>query len=338
MKTLMVCLAAGAVAALGFSQTKWESWKESTQWNTFALRESGLGRTVSRAMTNDADRAWHHGLAVTKPSKASNPVSRWIDQGVSSTGFQGRLEYRPPSKFPIRPSEVREVLAKTEKDLSTAFRLDPGNYEAYDAYLMFLTTQIRETEFGALDGQKPGDDGSNDNGAEKPDSNSDDEDDVAAVQRFRKWEEEEQRRRNLRAVAITDYAISRFSSKDKDPERYLGLAMTYYNRFTLGTPDVPSRKNSFIARRLFETQALQTAEKMRECLQSAQSYQQKMMASGIWQNRSAERLNDYQQVEQMVRTYIDALYRNMISNRGLDFQNPAPRNLVVKPLKNGVAG
>jgi hypothetical protein len=38
-------------------------------------------------------------------AEASNPLSRWIDQGVVSLGFQGRLAYRPPSKFPIRPSE-----------------------------------------------------------------------------------------------------------------------------------------------------------------------------------------------------------------------------------------
>src|SRR5262245_47630193 len=302
MRTLIFCIAAGAVATFGFAGAKWETWfpQNSARWNTLALRESGLGRMASRAMTKDADRSWHHGLTAPSQAPASNPLSCWIDQGVVSLGFQGRLAYRPPSKFPIRPSEVREVLAKTEKDLSTAFTLDPGNYEAYDAYVMFLTTQIRETEFGSMDGRKEdGDDTSKVQQGGKADSGSDDDDDLAAVQRFRKWEAEEQRRRNLRAVAVTDYAISHFAPKETDPERYLGLAMIFYDQFALLAPDVQSRKASFIARRLFETQALQTAGKMKECLKSARSRQQGMITSGVWQNRSEARLNDYQQDEQM---------------------------------------
>jgi hypothetical protein len=216
------------------------------------------------------------------------------------------------------------VLAKTEKDLSTAFTLDPGNYEAYDAYVMFLTTRIRETEFGSMDGKKEeGDDASSVKGDDKKDAGGDDDDDFAAVQRFRKWEDQEQRRRNLRAVAVTDYAISRFAPSETDPERHLGLAMVYYNRFALLAPDVPSRKSSFIARRLFETQALQTAEKMKKCLQNAQSRQQGMIASGVWQNRSEARLSDYQQDEQMVEKYISVLYQSVINNRKLDGTNPA---------------
>src|SRR5262245_58960556 len=123
MKTLVLCMAGAVAATIGFSGAKWETWfpQDSARWNLFALRESGLGRMASSAMTKDADRAWHHGLTAPEQVQASNPVSRWIDQGVLSTGFQGRLTYRPPEKFPIRPSEVREVLAKTEKDLSTAF-------------------------------------------------------------------------------------------------------------------------------------------------------------------------------------------------------------------------
>src|SRR5215471_1148653 len=110
MKALVLCTAAAAAAAFGFSGAKWETWfpQNSARWNIFALRESGLGRTASRAMTKDADRSWHHGLTASK-AEASNPLSRWIDQGVVSLGFQGRLVYRPPSKFPIRPSEVREA-------------------------------------------------------------------------------------------------------------------------------------------------------------------------------------------------------------------------------------
>ena len=335
MKTLIFCLTAGAAAALGFHGTKWESWfpQETARWNMFALRESGLGRMASRAMTKDADVSWHHGLIAPRRVQTSNALSRWIDQGVVSLGFQGRLAYRPPSKFPIRPSEVREVLAKTEKDLSTAFMLDPGNFEAYGAYVLFLTTQIRETEFGSMDRQKEeGHDASSVKADDKKDPGGDDDDDLATVQRFRKWEEDEQRRRNLRAVAVTDYAIARFASKEADPERHLGLAMVYYNRFALLAPDVPSRKSSFIARRLFETQALQTAEKMQKCLQNAQTRQQSMIASGVWQNRSDARLSDYQQAVRMVEKYVSVLYQSVISNRKLDGANPAPQMVWRAPV------
>jgi hypothetical protein len=107
MKALVLCIAAVGTAAFGFSGAKWETWfpQDSARWNIFALRESGLGRMASRAMTKDADRSWHHGLTAPSQAEASNPLSRWIDQGVVSLGFQGRLAYRPPSKFPIRPSE-----------------------------------------------------------------------------------------------------------------------------------------------------------------------------------------------------------------------------------------
>jgi hypothetical protein len=320
MKTLVLCIAAVVTAAICYHGAKWETWfpQESARWNMFALRESGLGRMASRAMTKDANSSWHHGLIEPKQVQGSNPLSHWIDQGVLSLGFQGRLIYKPTSKFPIRPFEVREALAKTEKDLSTAFTFDPGNYEAYDAYVMFLTMQIRETEFGSMDSQKQEDDNTSEEEVDKAGSSSDDDDDFAAVQRFRKWAEEEQRRRNSRAVSVTDYAISHFAPKETDPERHLGLAMVYYNRFALLAPDIPSRKSSFMARRLFETQALQTAEKMKECLLFAQSCQQDMIASGVWQNRSQARLDDYQQVEQMVGRYIRALYETAISNLRLD--------------------
>jgi hypothetical protein len=59
---------------------------------------------------------------------------------------------------------------------------------------------------------------------------------------------------------------------------------------------------------------------MKECLKSARSRQQSMIASGVWQNRSQARLNDYQQDGQMVGKYIDVLYQSVISNRGLDMQ------------------
>jgi hypothetical protein len=322
MKTLFLLFAAGAAATFSLSHAKWETWfpAGSVRWNAFALRESGLGRMLSRAMTKDADHVWHHGLTVPKSGEAGNPLSRWIDQGVVSLGFQGRLEYRPVAKYPIRPSEVREVLANTERDLSTAFTLDPGNYEAYDAYLLFLTTQLRETEFGSMDGQK---EGADDASAPKEGDSSegDADDDLAAVQRFRQWEREEQRQRNLRAIEVTDYAISRFAPRETDPERHLGLAMVFYNRFMLLAPDVPSRRTSFLARRLFETQALQTAEKMKKCLKSAQSLQRGMIASGVWRNRSDARQYDYQQAERMVEKYIDLLYQSVINNRGLDGVN-----------------
>jgi hypothetical protein len=321
MKAFFLFFAAGAAAILSLSQAEWETWfpDGSVRWNAFALRESGLGRLLSRAMTKDADHVWHHGLTVPKSGEAGNPLSRWIDQGVISLGFQGRLEYRPPAKYPIRPSEVREVLANTERDLSTAFTLDPGNYEACDAYLLFLTTQIRETEFGSMDGRKEeADDASVPKGGDSAGAEVGDDDDFAAVQRFRQWEREEQRKRNLRAIGVTDYAIARFAPRETDPERHLGLAMVFYNRFMLLAPDVPSRKTSFLARRLFETEALQTAEKMKKCLRSAQSLQGGMIASGVWRNRSEARLNDYQQAEQMVEKYIDLLCQSVLNNRGLD--------------------
>jgi hypothetical protein len=156
MKTLALLIVASVTAVFSLSRAEWEKWfpDGSVRWNAFALCESGLGRMLSRAMTKDADRVWHHGMSAPKPVENQNALSRWIDQGVVSLGFQGRLLYHPAAKYPIRPSEVHEVLAKTERDLSTAFTLDLENYEAYDAYVLFLTTHIRETEFGLWTAEK----------------------------------------------------------------------------------------------------------------------------------------------------------------------------------------
>src|ERR1700740_3251010 len=125
---------------------------DAPRWNPFALKESGFGRTLARALTEQANTSYHHGLFERRPPMVANPFSQWLDAGTNSLGFQGRLKYRPVEQYPLRPYEVKEALEQAEKNLRLAFELDPGNYTAYDVYFFFLTNQITQTEFASMNG------------------------------------------------------------------------------------------------------------------------------------------------------------------------------------------
>ena len=118
---------------------------DAPKWNPFAIKESGLGRTLARVLTEQANTSYHHGLFERRPPTSTNPVSQWLDSGNAALGFQGRLKYRPIAQYPLRPYEVKQALEQVEKNLRLAFELDPGNYTAYDVYFFFLTNEVTQT-------------------------------------------------------------------------------------------------------------------------------------------------------------------------------------------------
>src|SRR3984957_2610536 len=147
---------------------------DAPKWNLFALKESGFGRTIARALTEQANTSYHHGLFEHTPPLSTNPLSHWLDIGSSSLGFQGRLHYRPVEQYPLRPYEVSQALEEAEKNLRLAFELDPSNYAAYDVYFFFLTNEVTQTEFASLSGAQLKDDDDEEdptaaNGATVPD-------------------------------------------------------------------------------------------------------------------------------------------------------------------------
>lgn len=79
------------------------------EWNPLAIKESGFGRTLARAFTEQANASYHHGLLERRAPMSTNPLSHWLDGGAVALGFQGRLKYRPVERYPLRPYEVKEA-------------------------------------------------------------------------------------------------------------------------------------------------------------------------------------------------------------------------------------
>src|ERR1700730_1290706 len=160
MKRLMLIALSLALCAYGWWQIRDYAWMpaDAPRWNPLALKESGFGRTLARALTEQANTSYHHGLLERRPPMSTNPLSHWLDAGNAALGFQGRVKYRPVDQYPLRPYEVKQALEQAEKNLRLAFELDPGNYTAYDVYLFFLTTEVTQTEFASMNGTQLKDD------------------------------------------------------------------------------------------------------------------------------------------------------------------------------------
>ena len=154
MKRLILIALSLALCIYGWSQIRDYAWipADAPRWNPFAIKESGFGRTLARALTEQANTSYHHGLLERRPPTSTNPLSHWLDAGNAALGFQGRLKYRPVDQYPLRPYEVKQALEQVERNLRLAFELDPGNYTAYDVYLFFLTNEVTQTEFASLAG------------------------------------------------------------------------------------------------------------------------------------------------------------------------------------------
>jgi hypothetical protein len=151
----MLIALALALGIYGWWQIRDYAWTpaDAPKWNPLALKESGFGRTLARALTEEANTSYHHGLFERRPPINTNPFSQWLDGGDVALGFAGRLRYRPIAQYPLRPYEVKQALEQVEKNLRLAFELDPGNYTAYDVYFFFLTNEVTQTEFAFARGR-----------------------------------------------------------------------------------------------------------------------------------------------------------------------------------------
>jgi hypothetical protein len=304
------------------------------KWNPLALKESGFGRTIARALTEQANTSYHHGLFERTPPLSTNPLSHWLDVGSSSLGFQGRLHYRPIEQYPLRPYEVNEALEQVEKNLRLAFELDPGNYTAYDVYFFFLTTEVTQTEFASLSGAQLKDDddeeGSDDGGGAKVQQNGSQgqsagidhpKEPVPPKNVLQKWAVQERQRRHTRAVEITDEAIRKFRPDTIDPERFLTAATMWYNRFMLLAPDTEERQKSAQSRRIFEQVGPPTLSKMTYYIKAARTCQQDLEQKGLWQ-AIPERRAEFLQVMQLMDKCASGLSVALQHNRTQMAQDP----------------
>jgi len=280
--------------------------------NPFAIKESGIGRTLSRVLSEQANTAYHHGLFEQGPRRVANPLSNWLDSGVASLGFPGRLKYRPVDQFPLKPFEVKQALDQVETKLRLAFELDPGNYTAYDVYQFFLSTVVTQTEFGTTTGDR----------LENADGDDDDEDkgqggehrEVEPLNVFGKLEGKELQRRHQRAIEVTETAIRKFR-QSQDPERYLTGAVMWYNRFMLLAPDVAARRASVEARNQFESLGVQTLRKMQFYLNGAKQCEADLTTKGLWQIRPEPRTKDYERIFEFVNALARGLSQALENNR-----------------------
>jgi hypothetical protein len=318
MKRLALLGLSVALGFAGWMNIRDYQWApaDAPGWNPFAIKESGVGRTIARILTEQANTSYHHGLFEQRPAKVSNPFSQWLDAGTNSLGFSGRLKYRPVEQYPLRPYEVKQALEQAEKNLALAFDLDPGNYTAYDVYFFFLTTQLTQTEFASTSGAqfKDEDDdeqpGANDGGQAQPGAPQKQE----STSAFQQWVGQERERRNKRAIEITDEAIRKFRPNTEDPERFLSAAVMWYNRFLLLAPDVAERRNSAAARKKFEEIGRPALDKMKYYLEKAEACQHELEQKGLWQVLPERRV-EYLQVLQLLKGSVFALSGTLEHNR-----------------------
>ena len=333
MKRLVLLALSLALCAYGWFHIRDYAWTPSgaLRWNPFAIKESGLGRTLARVLTEQANVSYHHGLLERRPPTSTNPISHWLDGGNNALGFQGRLKYRPIEQYPLRPYEVNQALEQVEKDLRLAFEMDPGNYTAYDVYFYFLTNEVTQTEFASLAGAQlkdEDDDETPDQGGSTPEGNNSSptaaakppaggnpisEAPAQPKDAFQPWAEQERQRRNSRAIEITDEAIRKFRPNTMDPERYLTAAVMWYNRFMLLAPDPTEREKSAEARRKFAEVGPLTLSKMTYYIDAAKACQHDLEAKGLWQvipERRAEFLRVLQLIDKCAFTLSSALQHN----------------------------
>src|SRR6202795_551292 len=251
MKRFILVAISLALCIYGWVKIQDYAWipADAPKWNAFAIKESGIGRSLARVLTEEANTSYHHGLFEHRPPTSTNPLSHWLDTGNVALGFQGRLKYRPVEQYPLRPFEVKQALEQVENNLRLAFELDPGNYTAYDVYFYFLTNEVNQTEFASMAGAqlKDDDDASASGDAPKPD----DQGQIAAEEppngtpaqatadptnkpgaqavAFHRFTEQEQQRRHTRAIEITDEALRKFRTNTMDPERSLSAAGRWSN-------------------------------------------------------------------------------------------------------------
>jgi hypothetical protein len=333
MKRLILTALSLGLCIYGWRQIRDEGWVPAgaPRWNPLAIKESGFGRTLARAFTEQANASYHHGLLERKPPISTNPLSHWLDDGSKALGFQGRLKYRPVEQYPLRPYEVKQALEQVEKNLRFAFDLDPGNYTAYDVYFYFLTNEVTQTEFASLAGvqlKDEDDDESSGQGGAVPPRDDSGRPDAEKPQDAEKqnsagpapptaalqgWAEQERERRQTRAIEITDEAIRKFRPDTMDPERFLTAAVMWYNRFMLLAPDAEERQKSAQARIKFAAVGPLTLLKMRYYIDAARNCQHDLEARGLWQaipERRAEFLQVMQLIDKCAFTLSGALQRN----------------------------
>jgi hypothetical protein len=330
MKRFILIPLSLALCIYGWWQIQNYAWMpvDAPRWNPLALKESGFGRTLARALTEEANTSYHHGLLERRPPTSINPLSHWLDAGNVALGFQGRLKYRPIEQYPLRPSEVKQALEQVEKDLRLAFELDPGNYTAYDVYFFFLTNEVTQTEFASMAGAQIKDEDDDEDNT-KPGGDTQDQENGSVAHAtgsqnkegltqqkgaFYRWAEQERQRRQTRAIEITDEAIRKFRPNTMDPERFLTAAVMWYNRFMLLAPDVAERQKSAEARRKFAEVGAPVLSKMNYYIGAARACQQDLEQKGLWQV-IPERRAEFLRVLQLIDKCAYALSVTLQHNR-----------------------
>jgi len=342
--TILIALSLG-FCIFGCWRTRDYAWTPAgaPRWNPLALKESGFGRTLARALTEQANTSYHHGLLERKPPLSTNLLSNWLDGGNAALGFQGRLKYRPIEQYPLRPYEVKQALEQVEKNLRLAFELDPGNYTAYDVYFFFLTNEVTQTEFASLAGAQLKDDDDEEDataagGAQAPEDAAvakaaDDHRNEGPTKQqspVQRWADRERERRNTRAIEITDEAIRKFRPNTMDPERFLTAAVMWYNRLMLLAPDPDERRKSAAARIKFDELVPPALGKITYYLDAASACQRSLEEKGLWQ-AIPERRAEFLRVQKLIEKCAFTLSTALQNNRS-QMQQDRPAKSVWGPL------
>ena len=66
---------------------------DAPRWNPLALKESGFGRTVARALTEQANASYHHGLLERRPPMSTNPARNGLMPHNAKNGISRKAKH-----------------------------------------------------------------------------------------------------------------------------------------------------------------------------------------------------------------------------------------------------
>jgi len=217
------------------------------------LLGSGIGRTISRALTDSADQTFHFGMTEFPD----------VAQNTGVVGLLNRLNLsstKTSSPKPPTAAESAAALRRTESLLSLAFNLAPSYYPAYTVYFLFLTERPRTGHSHATESV----------GTAQP----------AA------WSQKDTGVRLKKAMEITKTALQ--SYRLSDPEQSVAAALATYNEYMLA-----GFMSHNISRKQMAALSQKTSDEMSLLLENARENVRREEWAGTWDYRSEARREDY---------------------------------------------
>ena len=271
--TIVVCVALGVFSRWTPLLIEGLS-AQSKVYNPMAIRESGIGRTICRLLTDQAEFAFHFGSSYPVRGTAYSFLSAWVQKINASATKIVR-------KTPPTAGEAAAALHRTQSLLETTFNLDPSYYPAYSIYFGFLTdgSSTPHSPWAGIENMAGKSDSTGVNGLGQQDG-------------------------NLKiALDITRRALTSYNTKD--PEQSAAAALAIYNQYVLLAPIAKLQGQETFLRQ-------KAHDEMAGLLSNAQTVVEQQKRAGIWQRRSQARRDDYSAAYILAKKICDTLIEKNI--------------------------